>query len=552
MYPILILLSYYWLIIFSIVGYGLFFQKFFIKDDSIDIGYIGIFGIFFLILISYISHFFIPHKQIFNSIILFLGLIYFYFNKDNNLIKKDLKNLIIIFIILIIFILTAKNHDDFPYYHFPYTHLITEFSNVIGLGNFNHGFRTHSSIFYLSSLFNLPKSNLFLLNLSPVFFMGFCNLILLNKINKYLIANKTDFILYLSLLSFAFINVFFYRLAEHGTDRSAMILIFILIIELLYITNLKNNFNENYLIKLFVTISLVISLKPFYVLYVLLFIPILLLLIKNKVTLIFFIKNKAVYLCILMMSLLVVTNFFNTGCLIYPVQILCFDSFSWSIPLSEVELMNNWYQQWSKAGAGPTFRVEDPEIYIQNFNWVSNWVDKYFFNKVSDYLFGLIFLITIIFLSFYSKNRIKKTETKFYFLYAILILLFIEWFYLHPALRYGGYHLIALILFIPTSIFISKFSIHKSKLKIKVFFIILLTIVIFTTRNVARIHKEYRIYNYDIITKPFYRKDEQNFSIFNTINNINNCSKDVKNVNCIDLHYKLKKMNSFKIYYRKN
>ena len=41
----------------------------------------------------------------------------------------------------------------------------------------------------------------------------------------------------------------------------------------------------------------------------------------------------------------------------------------------------NWYEQWSKAGAGPNFRVEDPLNYIQGFNWVSNWIYKYFFNR---------------------------------------------------------------------------------------------------------------------------------------------------------------------------
>ena len=551
MYSLIILISYYWLIIFSIIGYGFLFKKILIKDDTIDIGYIGVFGIFFLILISYISHFFIPHNQIFNSIIIILGVINAYRNKDSNIFRKNIKILTIIFTILIIFILGAKNHDDFPYYHFPYTHLITEFSNVLGLGNFNHGFRTHSSIFYLSSFFNLPQSNLFLLNLSPVFFMGFCNLILLNKIKKYLKSNEYDFILFLSLLSFIFINIFFYRMAEHGTDRSAMILIFILIIELLYINNLKRNFSENYLLKLFIIITLIISLKPFYILYILLFVPLFMTLIKNKVSVLFFVKSKVLYICMLMISLLLVTNFFNTGCLIYPVQILCFENFSWAIPLSEVELMNNWYQQWSKAGAGPTFRVESPELYIQNFNWVSNWIDKYFFNKVLDFLSGLLFLILIVYLTFYTKYKKKNAKTSFYFLYSILILLTLEWFYLHPALRYGGYHLIALILFIPVSIWLSGFLIDKSRLKIKVYLLIVLTLVIFSSRNITRIYKEYKIYNYNILTKPFYRSEDQNFSIFDQINNINYCFEEEKKDKCNNINIDLKKMNNFNIYYRK-
>ena len=67
------------------------------------------------------------------------------------------------------------------------------------------------------------------------------------------------------------------------------------------------------------------------------------------------------------------------------VQFTCFDNFQWSIGSSETFRMNNWYEQWSKAGAGPNFRVENSEEYIWNFNWVPNWIDIYFFNKVSDF-----------------------------------------------------------------------------------------------------------------------------------------------------------------------
>ena len=55
-----------------------------------------------------------------------------------------------------------------------------------------------------------------------------------------------------------------------------------------------------------------------------------------------------------------------------------FSNFDWS--LKHEALMNDWYEQWSKAGAGPNFRV-DPSSYIQGFNWVGNWIDKYFLTK---------------------------------------------------------------------------------------------------------------------------------------------------------------------------
>ena len=32
-------------------------------------------------------------------------------------------------------------------------------------------------------------------------------------------------------------------------------------------------------------------------------------------------------------------------------------------------------------------------------NWFGNWIDNYFFNKVSDFLLGLLFLITIFYVT---------------------------------------------------------------------------------------------------------------------------------------------------------
>ena len=550
MFSILILLFYYWIITFSIIGYGILFNQFFLKSSEKDIGFIGINGIFILIFISYLTSFFLPHTELFNSILIIIGFLKFLTN--TKMIQKNFKDVIIIFTILIIFIFVSKNHDDFPYYHFPYTHLLTEYSNLIGLGNFNHGFRTHSSIFYLSSLFNLPFTNFFLLHLSPVFFMGFANIILYNKISSYLKRKKPSFIFYLSLLSFVFINVFFFRLGEHGTDRSAMILIIVVIIELLYLINKKKIVDNKLFLKLLIFITLIISLKTFYALYSLLFIPLIFYFNKNKVSLIFFFKNKITYLCLFMIMFSFTVNFFNSGCLLYPVKLTCFENFSWSIPISEVEQMNNWYQQWAKAGANPNFRIENPEIYIKNFNWVSNWIDMYFFNKVSDFLLGIFFLCLIIWSTFFSKKINNFIKPKFWLLYLILIFLTLEWFYLLPTLRYGGYHLIALLMFIPLSIHLSKYSINPKLFKKKTIFIILLTIVIFLSRNVSRIDKEYHKYDYNILNNAFYWDDQKNFEIFNQIKKLNKCyiKKDLNF--CSDYNIKVKFLNNSYIYYREN
>ena len=248
------------------------------------------------------------------------------------------------------------------------------------------------------------------------------------------------------------------------------------------------------------------------------------------------------------LSLLTV-NFFNTGCLLYPVKALCFQSFSWSIPLAEVEQMNNWYQQWAKAGANPNYRVDNPEIYIKDFNWVNNWIDKYFFNKVSDFLLGLSFLSISVFSIFFSKKTQKYKSSKFFLIYVILIFLTFAWFYLLPTLRYGGYHLIALLIFIPLSAHLSKYFVKPELLKKKVYFFIFLTIIVFYGRNISRLTSEYEVYNYNLLNSAFYRSSEKNFQIYKRIKDINKCNIKNDLAACSGDYIKVKFLKNSYIYY---
>ena len=98
-------------------------------------------------------------------------------------------------------------------------------------------------------------------------------------------------------------------------------------------------------------------------------------------------------ICSILVFFVFLSYLLNTGCVVYPISLTCFSDLSWSINNDEVSRMNQWYQLWSKAGATPDYRVENREIYIQNFNWLKNWIDKYFFNKVSDFIIGILFFI---------------------------------------------------------------------------------------------------------------------------------------------------------------
>ena len=553
MLPFFTLFTYYWIICFAIIGYGVLFSKIFIKDNNANIGYFGLYGIFVITIISYVSNFFIAHSLIFNSLIIITGFLSFIslFNFNQN--KKVLKETVIVFALLFIFIVVFKNHDDFSYYHFAYTHLLTEYKAMIGLGYFNHGFRTPSSIFYISSIFYLPFAKYFLFHLSAAYFLGFANLILYKKIQENIDIKNNLYLIYLSLFSIAFINIFFYRLGEHGTDRSAMILIFILAIETIFLINFseKKRHDEVTIYKVMILTTLIFTLKAFYMLYGIFFLLILYYEKNTKKLIISILKNKIFYLCALLIICVFFITFLNTGCLIYPVKLFCFPSAEWSIPINEVELMNNHYQLWSKAGLTPNFKVDNAEFYIQKFNWVLNWIDKYFFNKVSDFLLSLILLVIIFFLFFFKKKNITVRKKNFYALYLILILLFVEWFYFHPALRYGGYHLIALLFFIPSALILEKYSKNLKFLNSKINIMILIIIAVFLSRNVNRIYQEYKFYNYNFLKNINYNIDENYFFIDKRIKKIIKCQEKSSKIDCNDYILSIDKSGTKMFYIKK-
>ena len=127
------LILYYFLICFSLVGYGSLLSKL-LKLNFENFGFLGLLGISFSITISYLSSIFFIHDYIFNVTFLVIGIISLIFNyKKNFKFKQNLIYTFLVFSILLIFIFVAKNHDDFGYYHFPYSHLLTQIEHPFGL-----------------------------------------------------------------------------------------------------------------------------------------------------------------------------------------------------------------------------------------------------------------------------------------------------------------------------------------------------------------------------------------------------------------------------------
>jgi hypothetical protein len=320
-----------------------------------------------------------------------------------------------------------------------------------------------------------------------------------------------------------------------------MILIFLFIIELLNFINLKKIKNSD-LFSIYLLGAIIVSLKAFYILYIIFIIPLFIFILKKKKTyaqtINFLFYNKYCILFLILLFFALVTYFINTGCVIYPLSFTCFDNMSWSIPITQVQRMNDWYELWSKGGAAPNLRVENPQEYIKGLNWVNHWMDIYFFNKMSDLILGIILLISI-FLSFFRGNFFNKKLIKInkhvYLVYLLIFILGVEWFYNHPALRYGGYNIIALLLFIPISIKLSSTKIYLKQYTKAAFILIFITIFIFISRNVNRVFNEVNFYGYEPIKQTFYSVDDDYFRIQKKMDQLleeyNQCEKRITECN---------------------
>ena len=512
------------IISFSILGYGFLLSRIINKDLlSYNLGYQGLLGILFLTFISYLTIFFMKHGYIHNIIVHIIGISSFMIYFKKRFSYKDLKKFLILFSILFIGLLIIRNHDDFNYYHLTYSLGLTEHKIFMGLGQFSHGYRYHSSLFFFNSIIFLPYIKYYLFHSLGWFTLVFVNYIILD----FLLFNKVkelkfEYFFYLFLI--LFINIKFSRIGGYGTDLSSQ-MILMTIFPLIYLTlqtDIKSNLFKSNLFIIILLITYTVTLKSFFILSFLFLISFLFLYDFKKIfNIVFF--SKTFIFSIILILLLIAVNLAYTGCAIYPVKSTCLSNqLSWALEKDYVERMYNWLQQWSKSGASSTYRVENPEEYIKGFNWVSNWYERYFLYKFKELILGLIVTI-IIFLVLFRGPKKKflneKNNKNLLILFLITLILFFEWFYNHPALRYGGYHLFYIIVFIPVSYYLSQKKILFFEKKKIIISLICLSFIIFGLRNIERIIEEHHIVKENNF--PLFFSPQQNFEKFELRHNTN-------------------------------
>ncbi len=500
--------SYYIIILFSIIGYGVLFSKIFNNyNKNFSLVVLGFLGLFFIAFLSYLTNFFFSHSYVHNIIFHSVGLLIFlkYFNYYN-LQKKDLIKISSIFLFIFCFSIMYKTHDDFGWYHLPYTLNVAQNKLQFGLGHFNIGFKTPSSIFYSNSLFYLPYVKFNSFNFTQLYIFTFSLCLLYEKIIK---TKKNDILFFFSLLSFVFIIVVFYRLAEHGTDRSGQILMFVVVTLLIDLMS-KKKLDLSNLFFVILMLVYIVTIKSYFVIYSLLLLPIIFY-IKDEpkiLSKIIFSKSSVFIIFFLVGHIFIQVS--NTGCLLYPLQITCYENFIWSLDPTEIEWMRNWYELWAKAGATPNFTVEDKNNYVSGLNWVNNWYNTYFFNKISDLFLGIILITLITLFTFknFKKEKIKFTK-KLYIIFLSVCLIFIIWFFKFPQLRYGGFVLLGCLIFFPFTLFFRR-KINSRSLKYAKY-IILVAIIVYAGRNINRISNEITIYKFEPLKSVNFRLENHNF-----------------------------------------
>ena len=512
---IIFLISFYFLL-FSVIGYGLFFQSFCFEkiknfNDEKSI-FLGFYGLFFITLISLLTSLFLPHNFIHNLILHIIGMILFISYKAQNK-QSYLRSILLISFVIFSAVLISKTNDDLSYYHLPFTKYLTEQKIIFGIGHLSHGYNLLSSLFFLNSTFYLPFINFFSFHFSLIFFLIFFNFFIIKEI---LSIKNDEIVKYLYLFAFVYFNLSFNRIAEYGTDKAGQLLIVILIIKLLHYLNLtKSKFNSDilYLIPLF---GLCISLKTYFLSYLILGIIIFFLSSRLTIVLNKIFLSKSFLFFVTIILFYFTHHFISTGCIISPLHFTCFgDSLIWAREKKDIINLSIWLEQWAKAGAGPNFRVENVKEYIDSFNWVSNWIEKYFVDKFSDQLgilFSTFFVVFLIFKNF--KFKLNKVFYKnFIVIYLLIFVIFFIWLTNHPTLRYGGYSVVFLIISLPFSLLFCSFQ-NKDINQKKIIFLILFVAILFNIRNITRIQKELnRTDIFKFQNFPYFFIKEKNYEI---------------------------------------
>ena len=370
---------------------GKFFSKFFLKINEISRPEISIYGAILVSFFAILLNFILPLNEILNSLLLILSLIILF--KYKLFSKRDIFFILTsTFLVCLIIAYSNINTPDAGLYHLPYTQILNENKIIIGLNNLHFRFGHISIIQYLSAinLNFLTGINGILIPLASL--VVFVILYFFEEVYKFTKLNINLSLNHLfCLFILCFIAYKINRYSGFGNDAVAHILLFYLISIFL-----KTKFNYIDLQKTAIISTFIFLNKATLILSF--FIPLLVFLkCKEKKIKIFYSFST------ILLSIWILKNVITSSCLIYPVEITCFNNLKWS-DKSELTKQSVSSEAWAKGWPDRFNKDINQKLFIDNFNWFDAWSSKhlkYIIKLLTPYVFFIIFISIII-------NFIKK------------------------------------------------------------------------------------------------------------------------------------------------
>lgn len=458
---------------YSIIGYGTLLRSSSLKNIWLENFISFTIGIIIINLIGQFLYYLNLNSNYLNLLMLIIGLSFFGFKKNKDIISKQ----ILINILFFSGLLISKLHEDWPY-HFSFIEQISNHSPIIGIGNVDDIHILSTSFFsYVQKIFFLPFFQ-FKLIFIPVYLI-FLNLMMF--LIQVILENKNKFSL-LILMILTIIAVKMSRISEFGYDYlSNLILLKIVVLFLINQNSLiKNYIFENVYI-LFFLYAVTIKITALF------FTPILIYFLysdfnKKKIIL----NERYNFLFLFLGSLFLIENFLKSGCFLYFVETTCFnkDLISWSIDYYRIIQHSEHVELWAKG-----FYIQDlvnnPSAYLNIENWLTVWTYNHFFYKVFEFIIIPILFLTYILI---SENFIIKNKRYIWFLFASTISLII-WFILLPQLRFGS--AILIVFFVSFGVIFLDQNIAKKITNKNYIIAIIFLILFFNTKNIHRISGEF-------------------------------------------------------------
>ena len=216
-------------------------------------------------------------------------------------------------------------------------------------------------------------------------------------------------------------------------ERDIIGMLFFFLIIFYFLKTLENKDNSNYItlltLSIFLSITSRLTMAPMIILLLFIF-------YKHKN---YKIINTTNFLLFITTILWILRSFFLSGCLFFPFAKSCFKT-SWAVNVKEVEFFVEEAMRISRTL--PTRNgVNDLNFSLNGYDWVSQWINDYFFSAALLQIGSSIILITtiiLISLSFFKKKFLKNIfELSDFLLFCCLILIIFLWFVSAPETRYA-------------------------------------------------------------------------------------------------------------------